>query len=61
MVVADGFAWEGQTYDSLSTTSVWVAFGLVLGRRERPDDERCQTKALCPLRHLYKGVDRCRA
>jgi hypothetical protein len=78
MVVADGFAWEGQTYDSLSSVALAITgtkwngprfFGLrsatpaMVGpsRQERPDDERCQTKALCPLCHLYPGIDRCRA
>jgi Protein of unknown function (DUF2924) len=68
MVMADGFAWNGQTYDSLSK----VAFAITgtkwngprfFGLRDKED--RTVTEAghegsprkAGPLRHLYPGLD----
>ena len=72
MVMTDGFAWNGQTYDSLSKvalaitgTSGTARASLVCGtrridRRWRPDHESSLSQ-ICPLRDLYPGLDRSRA
>ena len=69
MVVDDGFAWNGKTYDSLSkiafaiTGTKWNGprfFGLETRSCPRPSHEH-DSQAEGPLRNLYACFDRGRA